>query len=488
MSKAQADNALPIDFCDLIVINIFPNNGETLVIDQPPRDISPNLRTEVHSIRCGKALSELLSGLILNHYDLASTTVTGIPMKEEQNANSSANYDVEIFHHANAHSESFKSDIMEGPNKVRKTMTLKWCTPRGNPQDMYNCTAVYRVTPVDINSRPSSCLINFLLGGRSVLLEMPRRSGGKTNSHLLSAHGGEIFIHTLATGRSVLEDPPSISEGFGGRVTDYRVADFAQLIQVNKVIPLKLCTNQKSILPIIKMKNRLDRLTKYWPITISSTFLFNIRQYVDPLPALICKDELTSEEVTTCRQVIYSLAALESKNEPLVASLPLIRGKPPKREEQFKMMWTELEKMVRAHCRTDAHNKILYTVMELRSKDPDKSDRIELDDALRELDAVPVEPIARATVIRATTDSPMSPPPVTKCVSIPSKLAGPSRQGTMYSGPKSILDIWLNVVESEDKTIKEKRPDFYGRRNGGNFAVLYPKRAKEDTRDEPMVE
>lgn len=52
---------------------------------------------------------------------------------------------------------------------------------------------------------------------------MPRKSGGKLVSHVLSAHGGEIFIHTLVTARTLLEDPPSISEGSGGRVTDYRI-------------------------------------------------------------------------------------------------------------------------------------------------------------------------------------------------------------------------------------------------------------------------
>lgn len=55
------------------------------------------------------------------------------------------------------------------------------------------------------------------------MLEMPRKSGSKVMSHMLASHGGEIFIHTLATSRSILEDPPSISEGCGGRVTDYRI-------------------------------------------------------------------------------------------------------------------------------------------------------------------------------------------------------------------------------------------------------------------------
>lgn len=53
-------------------------------------------------------LHSKLSHLILSHFDLASTTVTGIPMKEEQNASSSANYDVEIFHSSSAHTSILK--------------------------------------------------------------------------------------------------------------------------------------------------------------------------------------------------------------------------------------------------------------------------------------------------------------------------------------------------------------------------------------------
>lgn len=56
-----------------------------------------------------------------------------------------------------------------------------------------------------------------------MLLEQPRKSGSKVISHMLSSHGGEIFLHVLNSNRSILEDPPSISEGCGGRVTDYRI-------------------------------------------------------------------------------------------------------------------------------------------------------------------------------------------------------------------------------------------------------------------------
>ena len=44
------------------------------------------------------------------------------------------------------------------------------------------------------------------------MLEMPRKSGSKLLSHMLTSHAGEIFIHTLNISRSVLEDPPSVTE------------------------------------------------------------------------------------------------------------------------------------------------------------------------------------------------------------------------------------------------------------------------------------
>lgn len=70
---------------------------------------------------------------------------------------------------------------------------------------------------------PSLIRVILCLTGRSVLLEQPRKSGSKVISHMLSSHGGEIFLHVLSSSRSILEDPPSISEGCGGRVTDYRI-------------------------------------------------------------------------------------------------------------------------------------------------------------------------------------------------------------------------------------------------------------------------
>lgn len=75
--------------------------------------MSSVLTVEAHSVLAGDYLSNKLCSLILSHYNLASTTVTGIPMKEEQNASSSANYDVEIFHPASAHQTIFGGETLQ---------------------------------------------------------------------------------------------------------------------------------------------------------------------------------------------------------------------------------------------------------------------------------------------------------------------------------------------------------------------------------------
>ncbi len=99
--------------------------------------------------------------------------------------------------------------------------TLKWCTLWDNPAQLKHlqvgggggggyqtCTqggpvtqtyfsyfSSFRITPTEVNSRQSSCLTNFLLSGRSVMLEMQRRSNGaKTISHMLTRH--TTYPHT----------------------------------------------------------------------------------------------------------------------------------------------------------------------------------------------------------------------------------------------------------------------------------------------------
>nr|CAH7726662.1 unnamed protein product [Callosobruchus chinensis] len=499
ISSTESYRLLTIDHCHLVIINTFPINIESQVNNHPPKNLSSILTTEVHSIKAPQ-IPNKLSSLILDHYDLASTTVTGIPMKEEQNASSSANYDVEIFHASSAHTAILKGNasdsaairtIKEGLEY--ETTTLKWCTPRGvTGTELQNCTATHRITPVDVNSRPSLCLINFLLNGRAVMLEMPRKSGGKITSHLLAAHGGEIFIHTLCTARSVLEDPPSISEGCGGRVTDYRITDFGLLIKQNTLLPIKNKNTEDGVLPIQKIKTRLNRLTRYWPLTISSTLIFNLKQYFDPLSSLITKDRISDDEVFQCKKVIYNLISLESKMDPLHPVNTGLRIKGQKREEQYKAMWNELEMLLKNNLHSENHRSVYTCLLECHKFefDDDKiAEKVELDEALNQLDNIgPGKPEPadqqRASVIRATTDSPMSPPPLTTIVPPSLRVAPRSAVGGIYSTQRTLYDIFAQAQNN----VKPKM-EFAGRLSSeGNVAKLYPNLKGDDRGPRETVE
>ncbi|KAJ8664971.1 hypothetical protein QAD02_006633 [Eretmocerus hayati] len=506
--STESENLLPIHHCHLVILNVFPTTTESQVTSQNLREVSPLLSMEVHSMRA-PLLHAKLSHLILMHYDLASTTVTGIPMKEEQNASSSANYDVEIFHSIDAHLAILKGNPQDSAlvktfrrfeeGSEYETVTLKWCTPRGcSATDMQNCTAMHRITPSDVNSRPSSCLINFLLNGRSVMLEMARKGGTKAISHLLASHGGEIFIHTLSTSRSVLEDPPSISEGCGGRVTDYRITDFGAFMKNNLLLPLKRNPNDSSQSPADKMRLRIERQTKYWPITISNTLLFNLKQLVEPLTELVLRDQLSKDEVLQCKQIIFGLLQLEAKHE----SLPLPTGgggagsrggsgskAGARRDEHYKLLWGELETFLKGHASTSsAHAEVLDCLLEVRNKHDKDNNKVELDQALRELDGLGKDDGAtRATVIRATTDSPMSPPGNSSSSSLAKQLLK-SAAGLYSTAPRSLLDIWLSRSAP-----RERRPEFVGRLSAeGPRAKLYPNLQKEgsgrEERVQPVIE
>ena len=386
ISSNNSTKNIIINFCELVFINTFPMNDQSLtskIIEIPCHEICPLLSSEVHSVKSGSILAAKLGYLVLKHYDLASTTVTGIPMKEEQNAASSANYDVEIVHLALAHVDLYKSGAFNVEGVCARTMrenfpydtvTLRWCTPRTNAVELHYCTSAYRITSIDVNSRPSSCLTNFLLSGRSVMLEIPRMKGAKTMSHMLSSHNGELYIHTLGAGRSILEDPPSISEGSGGRVTDYRINDFGELMKKNHLVQCRVIqtSNKEITYPIEKAKQFLIRQTLYWPLVIGHTILFNMQAHLQQFLNLIIKDNLTTDDVLECKKAIYVLLGLENKGTTLPIPTIGTRGKGPKREELYRIMWNEIEHFLREYCSSPEHNAVLNCLLECRSKPDEK--------------------------------------------------------------------------------------------------------------------
>ena len=396
-TSATSNTVLPIQQCELVILNTFPVVGKHAKISEiHGQNISPLLHCSVQNIRSGQHIALRMIKLVLEHYGLSSTTVTGIPMKEEQNASSSANYDVEIVHSNDAHLEllqnradhpdtHFPYHTMK-EDALYETVSLKWCTPKSSLVEFQICSSAHRITAVDVNSRPSSCLINFLLSGRTVMLEMPKLKG-KCLSHMLAAHSGELYIHTLNHNRSVLEEMPSISEGCGGRITDYRISDFSELIRKAKLTRCKIVRGTNTALldfpdslgrngmdlPLDRAKQFLQKQTLYWPLTLSHTLMFNLGSQLQPLLNLLPKEQLSVDEVNECKSAVYQIVNMESKSQPLPVPPVACRGRHAKREEMYKLLWKELEQFVEKHATTPEHNGVLNCIRELHNKQPDKT-------------------------------------------------------------------------------------------------------------------
>ncbi|KAF7246594.1 Integrator complex subunit 13, partial [Varanus komodoensis] len=78
---ANSDHLMQIQKCELVLIHTYPVGEESLVSDHLKKELSPVLTSEVHSVRAGRHLATRLNVLVQQHFDLASTTITNIPMK-----------------------------------------------------------------------------------------------------------------------------------------------------------------------------------------------------------------------------------------------------------------------------------------------------------------------------------------------------------------------------------------------------------------------
>lgn len=96
--------------------------------------------------------------------------------------------------------------------------------------------------------------------------------------------------------KNTLEDLPAISEGVGGRITDYRINDFVDFIKSNVLIPYPVKSQNlpkpkyekdggsfvrrrsNSVddgkKPTDLAKARLTRRSTYWPLTLGGSVLF----------------------------------------------------------------------------------------------------------------------------------------------------------------------------------------------------------------------
>lgn len=123
------------------------------------------------------------------------------------------------------------------------------------------------------------------------------------------------------------------------------------------------------------------------------------------------KEELTEEEVLKCQQIIYNLVSFEARHEPLTLPISANRLKGNKKDDQYRLLWSELELLLESGPKTPGHNVVLQCVRDCRSEDRLRlADKNETDAAVRGIGGNAGDPSKRALIIKATTDSPMSPP------------------------------------------------------------------------------
>ena len=83
------------------------------------------------------------------------------------------------------------------------------------------------------------------------------------------------------------------------------------------------------------------------------------------------EEELTEEDLAECRKVIYALISMENKSEVLPVPAQTSgtgKSKMLKKEEQYKVMFAELEQFLACHTRTERHVKVLDGLLEVRNK------------------------------------------------------------------------------------------------------------------------
>ncbi len=237
------------------------------------------------------------------------------------------------------------------------------------------------------------------------------------------------------------------------------------------------------------------RHTLLCPLTIGSTTIFNMAS-LEGLQRIMVQDELSEEDLGECRKAIYALLAMESKGDVLPGPVQTTAGgktKSTKKDEQYRIMFQELERFLASHARTERHAKVLDCLLEVRNKplterpltvvrqqphtgssNASGGNKIDVEVALREMDRYNAMTERERSdfdlsvdgVLRSTTESPMSPTAV--CTSAPT--LQPRAASKKNSSRQSLLDIWTGKVEKEHS---KKHVPFHGLRNLGEKAKLY---------------
>uniref|UniRef100_A0A915CA18 Protein asunder n=1 Tax=Parascaris univalens TaxID=6257 RepID=A0A915CA18_PARUN len=404
-------NFASISHVQLYVVSLHPvgsmKNDTAASSRRPLTKVNEHLSYSVVRSEANEALASVVHGVVLEHYDLASTTVTSIPMKEEAQQGQSANYDVEIFHPRRSHRLLEERGIVGAESKLRcrsvsgpyDTVKLAWSTPNAKTKwdQFVHTVSALPISPASIHSRPSVCLTSYLLANRNVMLEVLTHDvhppctiapnvGQKLISHLLISHAGRIYLHTVWLGKhAVLNDSEFANKVKLPKAATLRVSDFAALMKDSR-----LCypTSEEEIIAVNtqahyneRARKHLRRITRYWPIKLCDTFIYNIPKRFEPLLSLVRKSELSTGDVNKCRECICALVAFRDSKE-LLTSKNIRCNKlksPNNKDEQFRLACDELLSHLRNYVNhSERHLEVFNMFLQISGLD--RTTHISIDD------------------------------------------------------------------------------------------------------------
>lgn len=111
---------------------------------------------------------------------------------------------------------------------------------------------------------------------------------------------------------------PSIADGPGGRVSDYRIADLAAHMRAHRLVSLK--SRKIPDKNLVACRQLLQNSLRYFPLTENSTMIFNLQRKLPWLASFIrriVKDNMDKNDEGQCQQNIFDFYTAATKDEPL---------------------------------------------------------------------------------------------------------------------------------------------------------------------------
>ncbi|VDM07915.1 unnamed protein product [Wuchereria bancrofti] len=493
----------------IIIYPVTDGNKDKIYLPtaKPLTKLNEYVSCSVVCAEAGPSLRPVLHGVILKHFDLVSTTVTSIPMKEEAQQGQSVNYDVEVFHPRRSHYLLQQYGLVGPGSKLRvtvnpgdyETVKLAWTTPSAKNRwnQFPRCISALPISPASVNGRPSVCLTSFLLSGRNVMLEvlkqnvhLPRDVTPNVNqkliSHLLMCHAGRIYIHTVHIGNHpILDDRKLLTNALLPKPSaPLRVADFASFMKETRlVISQETDVSSTSVddesVYNEQARKQLLRLTRYWPLRLNEAFIYNIPKVLslgialkfDPLLTLMRRSELSTNDVNKCRECIYSLMSYKDSKEPLtLKSVDCLKFKNPlNRDEQFRYACDELLNHLHNYVNHSARHLEVFNMF-LQISGLDRATHLSVQDVSVRTTQLQSSSSSVSTVRSQSPVDTMQP----KSRSMSPVVKKPRK--SLYTwGPNEKLNLYDYYLERYQKEHLTKWKDFVGRVKAGNKpAILYP--------------